>query len=261
MKSNSAIVLAAGSGRRLGKAGNGDPKCLQKIQDKHLIEWQIEILNSCGITDVTVATGYRNEMLNRFGSRQIQNIQFETTNMVYTLHNALKELNSGPILVTYGDILVSPKSIQLLLDSDSDISILSDENFLEYWSERSSNPISDLETFVLEKDFVIEIGGTPETIAEVQGQYMGISYFSKAGFQTLRNLLHAASCGTSLNEKPLESAFMTDLFQELIMRGNQITSISNRQFWIEIDTAEDLKNELIEKRINQIHSDLEGMGR
>ncbi len=59
-----AIILSAGQGSRLLPMTAGRPKCMLPIQGRPLIEWQLEALESCGIRDVTVVTG--------FGAEQVQ---------------------------------------------------------------------------------------------------------------------------------------------------------------------------------------------
>lgn len=53
-----AIILSAGQGSRLLPMTAGRPKCMLPIQGRPLIEWQLEALESCGVTDITVVTGF-----------------------------------------------------------------------------------------------------------------------------------------------------------------------------------------------------------
>lgn len=59
-----AIILSAGQGSRLLPMTAERPKCMLTIQGRPLIEWQLEALESCGVTDITVVTG--------FGAAQIE---------------------------------------------------------------------------------------------------------------------------------------------------------------------------------------------
>ena len=50
---------------------------------------------------------------------------------------------------------------------------------------------------------------------------------------------------------------MTDLIQELIFSGERVSPIFTKDPWIEIDTVEDLNNEITTKRLNDIVSTLQ----
>ena len=54
-----AIILAAGRGSRMGDATASKPKCLNVLNDKCLLDWQLLSLRDAGIEEVTVVRGYR----------------------------------------------------------------------------------------------------------------------------------------------------------------------------------------------------------
>ena len=58
-----AIILAAGEGKRLRPLTNNTPKCMVNLFGKSLLQWQIETFRSCQIDDISVVTGYLNEMI------------------------------------------------------------------------------------------------------------------------------------------------------------------------------------------------------
>ena len=51
------IILAAGRGTRLKPLASKIPKCMIPICDKPILKWQVELLQKCGITDITIVTG------------------------------------------------------------------------------------------------------------------------------------------------------------------------------------------------------------
>ncbi|MDX9786693.1 MAG: phosphocholine cytidylyltransferase family protein [Desulfobacterales bacterium] len=73
-----AIVLSAGQGKRLLPLTSELPKCLLPIGGKTLIEWQIDELNKCGITQITVVTGYRSEKVKAVLDRRYEPGQVKT---------------------------------------------------------------------------------------------------------------------------------------------------------------------------------------
>ena len=53
-----AIILSAGQGGRLLPLTETLPKCLLSIGDRTILAHQIQSLNQCGISDITVVTGF-----------------------------------------------------------------------------------------------------------------------------------------------------------------------------------------------------------
>ena len=58
-----AIILAAGKGTRLSPVTDDFPKGMIKLFDKSLLEMQIDNFKDCGINDITIVTGYKNEKI------------------------------------------------------------------------------------------------------------------------------------------------------------------------------------------------------
>lgn len=58
-----AVLMAGGRGERLRPATLTTPKPLLTIEGKAIIDYNIELLASCGIKDITVATGYLAEQI------------------------------------------------------------------------------------------------------------------------------------------------------------------------------------------------------
>ena len=55
------LILAAGKGTRMGNIGK--PKCLLRMGDTSIIEFQVEFLKKVGIHDILVITGYQSEKI------------------------------------------------------------------------------------------------------------------------------------------------------------------------------------------------------
>ena len=59
-----AIILAAGEGRRLRPLTKNKPKCMVELFGKNLLDWKIDVLKKCGISDIIIITGYMSEKIN-----------------------------------------------------------------------------------------------------------------------------------------------------------------------------------------------------
>ena len=89
-----AIILAAGKGKRLGYLTKNKPKCMVNLFGKTMLEWQVSIFKKCGISDISVVTGYKAELIDLPNLEFFHNKNFETTNMVESLFCALKKLST-----------------------------------------------------------------------------------------------------------------------------------------------------------------------
>lgn len=59
----SAILMAGGKGERLRPMTLETPKPLLEIDGKAIIDYNVEALAACGITDITVCTRYLSEKI------------------------------------------------------------------------------------------------------------------------------------------------------------------------------------------------------
>ena len=246
------IILAAGEGKRLRPYTQDRPKCMVEIEGVTLIDRQIEVLKSVGLNDILIIGGYKADMLKRTDTKLKINPRYQETNMVWTLFCAEEEL-SGDVVISYGDIVYSKEILQKLISSDSDISITIDKDWENYWSARSENPLADAETLKLSDDgLVFEIGKKPQSINEIDGQYMGLMKFSSHGIKQLKSVFHMALKTGELGGKALASSYMTDLLQSAINTGYSVQSVPVFGGWVEIDTVEDLESPITKDRINSI---------
>jgi len=251
-KNIKVILLVAGEGRRLRPYTLDRPKCMVEVEGVSLIERQIEVLKSLGLNSIIMIGGYKLEMLKKFNLRLLNNPRYYETNMLWTLFCAEKELE-GDVIISYGDIVYSRKNLQLLLDSNADISITIDKDWESYWRARNENPLDDAETLKLRDDGTIsEIGQKPKALSEIQGQYMGLMKFSGNGVKQIKEIFNNAIKDKKILGKEPENAYMTDLLQALITSGKKVTAVPVFGEWIEVDTVDDLHLPITKTRIRAI---------
>jgi choline kinase len=109
-----AIILAAGSGRRLG---TGRPKCLTRIGGRRLIDHQLDALAAAGVRRPVVVVGYkRQEVIAALAGRArvVVNTRYADTNSMYSFLLA-REAVSGPTFVLNADVLFDPVVAQRLV--------------------------------------------------------------------------------------------------------------------------------------------------
>ena len=109
-----AIILSAGQGSRLGALTSDQPKCLIKFAGRSLLDRQLDTLEACGIDDVVIVTGFRDDLIEQSLSRRIGDPRVRTVfNPFYKVADNLgslfvaREELGGDVLVWNGDTLVS----------------------------------------------------------------------------------------------------------------------------------------------------------
>ena len=109
-----AIIIAAGSGKRIGSAVKNVPKSLIKINGKRIIEYQIDALKKSGIYDITVITGPYSEKFDIKDVRYVQDHNYTNHDILGSLMEAKDDLKQNT-LVLYSDIIFEKEIIDQIL--------------------------------------------------------------------------------------------------------------------------------------------------
>jgi choline kinase len=228
-----AIILAAGRGLRMGKETVDKPKCCTIIAGKTLLQWQLESLRAAGISDILVVRGYRMEMLTG-DFKTVENLCWEQTNMAASLTCAEEWLASGPMIVSYSDIVYHPDHIRVLGSSKASVAITADRLWLDLWRLRTNDPLADAEKFREREGFLLEIGGKPATVEEIQGQYMGLLFFQPSGWTELHEVYRR------LNREKQARLDMTAWLNLALEESIAINIRYVEGRWCEVDCQNDL---------------------
>lgn len=108
-----AVILAAGRGRRLWPVGESMPKCMIRVLGKPLLEWALEeTLIHC--QKAVIVVGYKKEIVTDYFSKKhySNRLQFVTqTEQKGTAHALLQAKNhvDGPFLTINGDSFAEPR--------------------------------------------------------------------------------------------------------------------------------------------------------
>lgn len=241
-----AIILAAGRGSRMGAATEEKPKCLTQLQERPLLEWQLQALSKAGINNIELVLGYRHELLQEYGSNHYVNKDWASTNMVSSLFCAPP--SQDDTIVSYSDIVYNTSHVQQLIESPHDISITADLEWLKLWSLRFDNPLDDAESFVFEKNRLLSIGKKTDTLDDINAQFMGLLKLSTNGWKRLKNVFDEL---TSIEQRKLD---MTSLLNCAIERDLSIHVEFIHGKWCECDTWSDvLLYEKAAKSDNWLH--------
>lgn len=237
------IIVAAGRGSRMERLTEARPKCLIEFDGRRLIDWQLAACSAASVDDVTIVTGYQAESLRAIGPDTRHNRDWADTNMVASLMCARDVLLSGQdVLVAYSDIIYEPRLIEVLTGSRSDIETAVDLNWEALWKLRFEDPLSDAETLRLGDDGeILEIGQKPESIDEIEGQYIGLTRFSAKGATRLVGLYDDATPAAAwLNGKSRENCYFTDILTGLIDDNASLVAAPVNGGWLEFDSGDDI---------------------
>ena len=120
---DTAVLLAAGRGTRMGSLTQHVPKPLLPLQGRPILEHILEGLAGAGIRRATIVTGYLAEAIEGHfgdGSRWDLNLRYrrqaEATGTASALLLARSELGSAPFLLSWGDIIVDPGAYRALVE-------------------------------------------------------------------------------------------------------------------------------------------------
>lgn len=240
-----AIILAAGKGTRLGKYTKNMPKCMLRFNGKTLLQAQIGTLRTCDISNIIVVKGYMQDKIKIKGVKYYINKDYENTNMVESLFTAEEEMNDNA-LVCYSDILYEKSIVKKVLKSKTDIGVVVDKGYLDYWEDRLDNHKEDMESLVIDGNgSIMEIGDTECTADKAKFRYVGLLKFSKNGLEALKRVYHENKKKFFNKDIPwqrsksFKRAYMTCMLQALIDSGYKVSPIIINRGWLEFDTEED----------------------
>ncbi|MFH1770963.1 MAG: phosphocholine cytidylyltransferase family protein [archaeon] len=249
------IIIAAGPSSRLRPITDDTPKCMLNIKGKPLLKNTIDIFFSNGIKDVSVIRGYKKEKINYEGLTYFDNDDFMDNNILHSLMHARSKfeeaLETGEdVIVTYSDIWYEPSVVEKLIESDKAIASIVDTDWEEYYEGRTDHPISEAENIIMDDDKkMLKIGKhifTENTPKDKQGEFIGLWKFTPEGIKIF--LKHFDRLNASLkmtepyqNTKEWQKSYITDIFQEMIDKGEKLYCVPIQQGWYEFDTVQDFK--------------------
>jgi len=241
-----AIILAAGSGLRLGQHTKDIPKALLDLNGKSILERQISLLREYGVNEIFVVTGYQREKHILKDIEYIFNPRYSETEQLASMMVARTKIFDD-VLVIFGDLIFDSQILQQILASNDDIAIAIDLDWEKSYNERPDNPKSLADKVLINQKKILQISAK-ETSLDIKnqavGEFLGIIKLSGNGSKIIIKKyeeLEKSHVGRFHDANSLEKAKLVDILQELIDSKIEISPITIGGKWCEIDTKHDLE--------------------
>ena len=240
------IILAAGPSTRLRPLTEYLPKTLLEIDGTTILEYIIEALRGAGVDEIAIVRGYQKERIKIPDVTYYDNPDFWNNNILASLFYAEDFMDDG-FVFSYSDILYGKAVVQKLLDSTHDISLVVDTEWMKRYEGRTDHPTDEAELACVSGRQVTRLSKffNPEA---AYGEFIGLAKFSEKGAEILRRNYHRAReskwCGYQgrfHDAVSMEKAYLTDMIQELILRGYPVHSVDIQGGWVEMDTEQDFE--------------------
>ena len=229
-----AILLAAGSARRLRPLTDALPKCLLDVGGESILSHTVAALRECGIDEMTLVDGFEGNQIRDTAARNfpevrfvfIRNEEYAVTNNAYSLWLA-RSKSPGLVLLIDADLVFEPETLRRLLVDPR-------PNRLAVSSARS---IGDEEVKV-RLDAHERIRGIGKEIPpeSADGESVGLAIFTETFAREL-----FATLGRRIENGEGRTEWYEAAFVELIQRGLSIYAVEVGDLrCMEIDTPEDL---------------------
>lgn len=219
--------MAAGIGSRISRHLQGQPKCCVKINNTVLIRYTFKLLQSLGIKDIAIITGYADKYilkaLEGFEYRHFRNNFFDITNSIASAYFARDFIDENDDLILMNaDVFIEKQGFELLLDDKRSPVFLAD-----------STRIEEADYKFAWKDEVLEKYGKELMPDETSGEYVGIAKISKQDIGFFKQSLD------KLIQEQKHHFWWEDVFYRNIDKKQVFIKDIKGIFWAEVDYIED----------------------
>lgn len=239
-----AIIIGAGRGARLMPHMVDAPKCYAEVKGKRILDWGLEALASAGLDDVVFIGGYRIEMIREAYPHFTFCHNADWNNILESLMHAADHMDDG-FVCAYSDILYTPRSVQELVKSPHDMTLVCDTDWRARYVARTDHPEDDGEK--IKRDGSTRVAAINRTMPSdhAYGEYIGVARFTPGGAATLRAHYDETKSqfgnGPFQGAKTFRKAYLIDLFQHMIEAGEEFHVLPTHGGYMEIDTNQDFQ--------------------
>ena len=239
-----AIIIAAGSGKRISNDVKELPKSLVLVNGKPIIEYQLAVLKENNIHEIIIITGPYSEKFYLTNVTYVKDHKYSEHDILGSLMEAKKYLNDE-VLILYSDIIFESTIIKQIIKNKDEIAIAIDVDWEEMYNKRSEHPKSEAENVLLnDNNEIIKIKKNIQNKNGEIAEFLGIIKLSKSGSKIFTDKFEESETKYNGNFHEAESiskAYLTDMIQELIDSKIVVKPIKIIGKWCEIDTLQDLE--------------------
>ena len=217
----SAILMAGGKGERLRPMTLTTPKPLLKIEGKAIIDYNIEALAECGVSDITVTTRYLAEQIHEHFRLPVAGVQVKCV----TEDKPVGTIGSAALVRVEGD------GNTLVMNSDLLTTVSFEEMYLRHIREDADITVAVIPYQVSVPFAIITTDGPQITGIEEKPAY---SYFANAGIYIFANRL--------LRSLPTDRRTdATDLIADTIAAGGKVVYSPVNGTWLDVGSPADFE--------------------
>lgn len=218
----SAIMMAGGKGERLRPLTLTTPKPLLKIGGKAIIDYNVEALARCGVTDITVTVNYLAEKITDHFSKPIAGVN-------------VKCVREDMPLGTIGSaalVDIPEKGNTIVMNSDLLTTISFEDMYLRHAQEQADITIAAIPYNVSVPYAILNTDGACVTALEEKPSY---AYYANAGIYIISNKL--------LRALPTDQRTdATDLIEQAIAQQKKVVYFPISGMWIDVGSPADFQH-------------------
>jgi choline kinase len=202
---------------------------------------QADSLQSCGIRDIRIVTGYGAKGLQLDGLKVIHNPDFASTGAAYSILSALDKVD-GDCLVLYSDIIFDRQILQQLLTSPYEATIVIDRAYqtlpfrdkkLDLVTAQDASSNSKVRDMRLNTYKPVQKIGCEIDPQKANYEFAGMALFRSKALKALRD---------AWKESPMDSkADFNELIQHMIDKQYPVYGFEISHGWSEIHSMEDYR--------------------
>jgi choline kinase len=230
----SAIILAAGVGRRLG-AADGRPKVLLEFDGRSLLARHLAALEAQGVRDIALTVGHRRDLieaeLSRLGQRDrialVENPRYREGSLLSLWAQSVRLRAGREVVLMDGDVLCDARMVAALFAAPGENALLVD---------RAIEPGDEPVKVCFRGGAIVDFRKRPEHAHDWHGESVGFFRFSATAAAALaeRCAVHVEAGRTALE---YEEAIRDLILAEPDRFG--AADVSHLP-WIEIDFEDDV---------------------
>ncbi len=229
-----AVILSAGQGKRLLPLTADCPKCILPVRGRSMVEWQIDELAKCGISEVTIVLGFRadkverllRERYNSHRVRTVYNPAYAVSDNLVSCWAAHDEMNTDFVLLN-GDTLFEAAVLERLLETHGHPVTVVVSHKDDYDTDDMKVELDGCRLVKIGKDLLPD---------QVDGESIGMILFRDQGPMLFRNALGRAVSNPSAQKK-----WYLSVIDEMARSIPVWTCSIKGLQWCEVDYHADLK--------------------